>query len=106
ASRFGSARGILFAATLAWAEPLTTLARSARSCVSLVARCNGGYEDTPHLPPQLRKCSGAVRRVCFAPSGVPRAFVPTQVRTLGRGATVISKPSAIACGKAEWVLTG
>jgi len=38
--------GILFAATLALAEPLTTLARSARSCVSLVARCNGGYEDT------------------------------------------------------------
>jgi hypothetical protein len=32
--RAGSARGILFGATLAWSEPLTALPRSARSRVS------------------------------------------------------------------------
>ena len=60
--------GVLFAATLALAEPLTTLARSARSCVSLVARCNGGYEDT--LTPLHRFVTAAARSVAV-PAVVP-----------------------------------
>src|SRR5215208_4494315 len=60
-----SARVPSSSTTLALAEPLTTLPRSARSRVSLVARLSR-LRGHPHLPAQIRNCSGAKRR--FSPT--------------------------------------
>ena len=56
--------GVLFGRTLARAEPLTTLVRSAHSRVSLVARCNAAYEDT------LTSLHRSVTSACHTPHGV------------------------------------
>src|SRR5687768_9795004 len=52
-SAHGGGGGILAGATLARAEPLTTLSRSARSRVSLVARFKSACEDTTTSPFQV-----------------------------------------------------
>src|SRR5256885_5941617 len=47
------------ATTLALAEPLNTLARSPRSCVSLVARCDCRLEDPSPLPIEICRSASA-----------------------------------------------